>query len=176
MPTVVLDTEVCRYLAAFSIAAVTVQGDRITAYHRARDIPGTVDWIGWLRAADAERVVRRAQAFGKITDAANAVLAAARDLGVGLTGHSDLLIRVKAATTRIASQTEAARVNGHLKAFNQQFKARRLRAAAEGKTFMSYTAALRRLRGELATKAAGRSGAVTQSETAGLFAAVFGEN
>jgi hypothetical protein len=173
MPTVVLDTEVCRYLSAFSIAAIVLKAQRITAYHRPQDIPGTVDWIGWLRAADAERVVRRAQAFGKLSDAASAVAAAARDLGVGLTGHDDLLRRVQAATARIANQTEQARVNGHLKAFNAAYKARRLKARAQGKPFMPYTAALRRLRGLLATKAAANSGAGTESGTASLFAAVF---
>jgi hypothetical protein len=98
MPAVSLNSETCQYIAAFSIAAIAVQADRITAYHRPKDIPGRVDWIGWLRAADAERVVRRAQAFGKVTDGASAVAAAARDLGVGLTGHDDLLRRVQAAT------------------------------------------------------------------------------
>jgi hypothetical protein len=175
MPTIVLTSETCRYLAAFSIAAITVQGDRIVAYHRPADIPGSVDWIGWLRAADAERVVRRAQGFGKITDAANAVRAAARDIGVGLTAHDDLLTRVRAATQRIANEVETARMAGYLKDFNHRYKTLRLRAQSEGRPFMSYSQAVRKLRGALATSAASRSSAATKAATAGLFATVFGE-
>jgi hypothetical protein len=96
-----------------------------------------------------------------------------RGAAVGLTAHSDLLVRVKAATQRLAASVEHARTAGHLQAFNIQYKARRLAALAERKTFMSYAAALKRLRGELAREAASRSGAVTKAETTDLFKAVF---
>jgi hypothetical protein len=176
MPTtVVLDSEVCRYLSSFSIAAVAVHGGRIVAYHRPGDIPGCVDWIGWCRSADAERVVRRATHFGKLTDAANAVAAAARDVGVGLTAHDDLLRRVQAATQRIANDVETARMAGRLKDFNREFKNRRLKAQSEGRPFMSYETAKRRLRGALATKAARRSGVVANTNTTDLLASVFGD-
>jgi hypothetical protein len=61
-------------------------------------------------------------AASKRTDAANAVLAAARDLGVRLTGHDDLLRRVQAATQRIANSVETARAAGHLKSFNSEYR------------------------------------------------------
>jgi hypothetical protein len=139
----VLNSETSRYLAAFSMAAVTVQGERIIAYHRPADIPGSVDWIGWLRATDAERVVRRAVGFGKITDAANAVRAAAR--------VDDLLTLVRAATQRIANEVETARMAGYLKGFNHRYKTLRLQAQSDGRPFMSYSQAVRKLRGALAT-------------------------
>jgi hypothetical protein len=64
MPTSIhLDGETARYLSAFGIAAIVVKADRILVFHRPADLPHTVDVIWWLRAADAERVVRRAMAF-----------------------------------------------------------------------------------------------------------------
>jgi hypothetical protein len=172
-----LDGETSRYLSAFGIAAIVVEADRILVCHRPGDIPHTVDAIWWLRAADAERVALRARAsVSNLVDAQAAVPAAARALMIGLTLHNDLLMRVKTATQRLAANVENARTTGHLQAFNTQYKARRLAASAEGKPFMSYATALKRLRGELAREAAGRSGVVTKAETADLFKAVFGES
>jgi hypothetical protein len=163
-------------ISAFSIAAIIVKADRILVFHRPADLPHTVDAIWWLRASDAERVAQRARAIvSKLVTAQAAVPAAARDLAVGLTGHNDLLVRAKAATQRLASETEQARLSGRLREFNAAYKARRLQATAEGKSFPSYTVALRRLRGALARQAAGRSGAAAQAETADLMATVFGE-
>jgi hypothetical protein len=176
MPTsIYLDRETSHYISAFGIAAIVIEADRILVCHRPADIPHTVDVIWWLRAADAERVAQRARAIvSKLVSAPAAVPAAARDLAVGLTGHNDLLVRVKAAT-QAAKPSRHASV-GNLKEFNAAYKARRLRAAAEGKTFMPYAAALRRLRGALATRAAARSGAVAaKAERASLIAQVFVE-
>jgi hypothetical protein len=168
-----LDGETSRYLSAFSIAAIVVKADRVLVFHRPADLPHTVDAIWWLRAADAERVAQRARAVvSKLVSASAAVPAAARDLAVGLTAHDALLVRVKAATQRLASQTEQARISGHLRDFNAAYKARRLKAQAEGRGFMSYTVALRRLRGQLATRAAARSGVVV-ADGKDLMAAVF---
>jgi hypothetical protein len=167
-----LNGETARYLAAFSIAAILVKAERILVFHRPADLPHTVDAIWWLRAADAERVVKRARALGRLTDAPNAVMGAARDLGVGLTAHDDLLRRVRAATQRIASDLEHARMAGHLRDFNRRYKVLRLQAQSEGRPFMSYEKAKRRLRGALATKAAAIAN-VVKADTRTLLAQVF---
>jgi hypothetical protein len=171
--SIFLNGETARYLSAFSIAAIVVKADRILVFHRPADLPHTVEAIWWLRAADAERVAQRARAIvSKLISASAAAPAAARDLAVGLTSHNDLLVRAKASVQRLASQTEQARLSGHLRDFNREYKTRRLKAQNEGRTFPSYTVALRRLRGALAQQAAARSGAAAKIETASLIAQV----
>jgi hypothetical protein len=172
MPTILLDAQTCQYIASFGIAAITAEADGVKVYHRPNDVPRVVDAIFWARAADAEAVAKRAKAWGGKIGASAAIAAAGRDLAVRLSPHDEFMTRVRSATQRIAGNVEAARLNGHLRRFNQEFKSRRLKATAEGKPFMSYTAALRRLRGVLATKAAARSG-VAMPDSTDLMTSVF---
>jgi hypothetical protein len=86
------------------------------------------------------------------------------------------LRRVRAATQRIASGVEQARVaSGHLKDFNKRYQSLRLQAHAEGRKFMTYSQAVRKLRTAVAAKAAANSGAAAKAETANLLDAVFGD-
>jgi hypothetical protein len=91
---------------------------------------------------------------------------------VGLTSHD--LMRV-AATQRMVNEVETARMAGHLKDFNHRYKTLRLQAQSEGRRCMSYSQAVRKSSGALATKAAASSGAVAKTSKADLFNAVFGE-
>jgi hypothetical protein len=50
--SVYLNGETSRYISAFGIAAIVVEGDRIVVCHRPRDIPHVVGAIYWARGAD----------------------------------------------------------------------------------------------------------------------------
>ncbi len=88
------------------------------------------------------------------------IVAAAQQLGIALTEHEEAVARARAAVIRINAMLNEAHARGDLKFFNAEFHRRRVAARAVGVRFMSYGAAMQRLRKELATVAAGRISAL----------------
>jgi hypothetical protein len=118
---------------------------------------------------DLNKCRRRASA-GRQGNGKDVPAAAAR-LHVPITDHFTVARRVGEAVGRIdASLTESQR-RGALSFFNQEYRARRRAAAAQGKGFMPYGAALRRLRIAVA-KAAADGGVITQPLMCSVFDSV----
>ena len=82
--------------------------------------------------------------------------------------HCRVAQRATEAVDRIDRTLNAARLRGDLAFFNSAYKARRAAAAAQGRGFMSYGVALRRLRKAVASVAA-NGGAVTRSLMSSVF-------
>jgi hypothetical protein len=116
----------------------------------------------WCPAKAAGAIVRAANANGKD-------VAAAARLKTPLTDHATVAQRVGEAVGRIDDSLKAAQRRGDLAFFNQLYKAQRVAAAAQGRSFMSYGVALRRLRQAVAAAAA-NGGAVTRSLMLSVFA------
>jgi hypothetical protein len=79
---------------------------------------------------------------------------AAAGHGVTLTEHEIAVARAKDATQRINAFVDSMRKTGSLQVFNRHYKAARAAALARGESFMSYTAALGRLRSQIAARLA----------------------
>jgi hypothetical protein len=89
------------------------------------------------------------------------------DCIVHLTRRVEVLARATAAVNRIDERLARAQRDGALSGFNQEYRRRRLAAAAAGKRFMSYKQAQARLRKALAGVAAGK--VMTASIVASVF-------
>jgi hypothetical protein len=152
--------------------------------HSARDYVRAFDLVSVCRWRDGRLGVSRnpkgaeqawwcpAKAAGALVRAANAngrdVAAAAARLKTPLTDHAVVAQRVEAAVGQIDASLAAAQRRGDLAFFNQAYKARRTAAAAQGKGFMAYGLALRRLRQAVASVAANGS-AITRSLMLSVF-------
>jgi hypothetical protein len=119
----------------------------------------------WCSAKAAGAVVRAANSNGRD------VVAAAARLKIPLTDHATVAQRVGEAVGRIDAGLSEAQRRGDLAFFNSAYKARRQAAAAQGKGFMSYGLALRRLRQAVAGAAA-NGGQCTRSLMLSVFSDV----
>ena len=80
--------------------------------------------------------------------------AVARSTGVEIVRHAVVLARAEAAIAKINSGMQRAQRAGVLSQFNTEYKRRRLEAAEQGRSFMSYRGAQARLRRVVARIAA----------------------
>jgi hypothetical protein len=140
---------VLSYLKQFDLTAVAVSRDR--RLYATRD-PSGAESAFWARASDVGALIRLARA-----DSGD-VVAAARALGVRLVSHTDVLQKTEELTKRLDIGLRSAQQSGAMKAFNSEYRARRLAARETGQGFMSYGAAKARLRKALIETAAGKAG------------------
>jgi hypothetical protein len=106
--------------------------------------------------------LRRAEKVGPrlsvtLAEAEIAILGAAKRLSIGLTPHMAMLARAEAALNQIDTTIKAATSSGQLKFFNAEYAKRRREAAAQGREFISYNVAAKRLQSVLAGIAADRA-------------------
>ena len=148
------------YVRAFDLTCIALWRDGRLGVSRN---PKGADQAWWCPAKDAGALVRAANANGKD------VAAAAGRLKTPLTDHATVAQRVEAAVGQIDASLNAAQRRGDLAFFNQAYKARRTAAAAQGRGFMSYGLALRRLRQAVAGAAA-NGGQCTRSLMLSVFA------
>jgi len=149
------------YVRAFDLTSIALWRDGRLGVSRN---PTGAEMAWWCPAKAAGSIIRDANAHGKD------VAAAAARLHTPLTPHATVAERATEAVDRIDCTLNAARLRGDLAFFNGTYKARRAAAAAQGRGFMSYGVALRRLRKAVASVAA-NGGAVTRS----LMLDVFGD-
>jgi hypothetical protein len=124
------------YLSAFNLTCVAISpSGRVYVSHN--PVGASLAW--WCRAADAGQVARVAWMDGDVPGAA-------QRLGVTVTAHAVVAARVKERTAKIDQAIAAAINAGVLQQFNAEYRKRRLAAKRDGKHFMSYAEALRRLR------------------------------
>ena len=140
------------YLSAFGVSAVCVcPRGKVFVSENPRD----ASLVFWCKSTDAKRVADLAQRNGDI-------VGAALRLQVQLTEHVKLIARVRERTGRIEAALQTALDEGTLRAFNQEFRRRRLEAQRAGREFMSYQIAHARLR-RVVTEMVSRGGLITQS-------------
>jgi hypothetical protein len=159
------------YLAASGAVPITVidrDGVGVVIVGRTSD---TVAGRWWIHAHAAARVAAQARRFAGIApDVASAIAAVQRSaalLGAILTADDVAISRAGAAMQRLDAMIETMRADGTLRQFNVRYKAGRAEAAAEGRGFISYGAAMQRL------KLALIPGLQSGKPIAGLFAEVF---
>jgi hypothetical protein len=118
----------------------------------------TAQQIATLAAAsDLRRVSKDGPRLAvSVTDASNAIIAAAGRLHFRLTDHAAVLARAKAAGASLEDRLSAAQDAGQLREFNRQYQQRRLAAKLAGRSFIGYGEARARLRALLAATAAGK--------------------
>ena len=161
MPVSPLSGPARDYVAAFNLVAIVQwRDDRLGVCKNPTG--GEAAW--WCPSKDAGAVIHAANANGRD------VPAAAARLKVTLTSHEAVARRVGEAIGRIDDGLKAAQRRGDLAFFNQLYKAQRVAAAAQGRGFMAYGLALRRLRIAVA-HAAANGGQCTRS----LMLSVFGD-
>jgi hypothetical protein len=104
----------------------------------------------WLPADKARSVAARARSIAGGTDGVEAVVAAVKEAAVQcrvtLTPHDIAISRAHAMAERLDAFMDALKGNGTLREFTRAYKRRRIAAAERGEGFMSYGAALARLR------------------------------
>ena len=125
-----------RYLKAFNLRAIarTRDGRLIVT----RD-PAECAEAWWCARQHAGKVAKGARADHLDVEAA------AQRLGLTVTAHDIVLQRVAYSTTRLDQLLERAQHDGLLSFFNTEYARRRKAAAGEGKGFMLYSVAKRRL-------------------------------
>jgi hypothetical protein len=153
-----LSPAACDYLTSFGAVAITV--DRYGRVRITRD-PHNVSLCWWCREADARKIVEVAQRDGD-------VVGAAARLSIKLTAHETAAAKAREKVAQLEAALQAAQQDGLLKFFNSQYREFRLRAKAQGKPFMSYQQASRRLRAAVASIIA-KGGVIERS----LFTDVF---
>jgi hypothetical protein len=160
-----LPAAVRQYLALFNLIAICVRSDdRIGVV---RNITGAVAawWtVGQGAAKKIARLARKDQ-----HPVAEAVTAAAAELGVPLTEHTVVIARATAATARIARAVGQANATGGLSFLNREYKRARAAAIAVGRPFPSYGQARAQLQQAIA-KGAAAGGEITPA----LIASVLG--
>ena len=144
------------YVRAFDLTCIALWRDGRLGVSRN---PTGADQAWWCSAKAAGAIVRAANANGR--DAAR--------LKTPLTDHATVAQRVGEAVGRIDDGLKAAQRRGDLAFFNQLYKARRVAAQAQGRGFMPYGLALRRLRIAVA-HAAANGGQCTRSLMLSVFA------
>ena len=148
------------YVRAFDLTCIALWRDGRLGVSRN---PTGADQAWWCSAKAAGAIVRAANANGRD------VVAAAARLKTPLTDHATVAQRVGEAVGRIDDGLKAAQRRGDLAFFNQLYKARRVAAQAQGRGFMPYGLALRRLRIAVA-HAAANGGQCTRSLMLSVFA------
>jgi ABC-type transporter Mla subunit MlaD len=134
-------------------------------------ITGTIAARWWLHAQDAQRVAGAARRLaGGAPDIAAAIAAVARAAGslrAVLTTDEAAIRRAADSMVRLDAMLNRMKRDGTLHQFNRRYKIERAAALAEGKGFMSYGNATRRL------KLALIPGLQSGKPVTGLFAEVF---
>lgn len=110
------------------------------------------------QASDLRHVQKeRSCLAATLSQACDGIVAAAGRLKFRLSDHAAVLARARTGSLAIEDRLAAAQDAGQLRAFNKEFKRRRLMAQRAGeKRFMNYGAARRRLAALLAATAAGK--------------------
>ena len=162
------------YLIASGATAVQiVEIGRIVAFYTSTTIKPDAVAIHWLPHASARPVLKLARGrAGKTPDAEAAISAlamAAQELRVTLTPHDVAISRAVEAAAKLDRYFEAMRRSGQLAMFNQQYRQRRMEAVACGRGFMSWSAAMARLRAALIPLLIGNATVAPQS----LFSQIF---
>jgi hypothetical protein len=147
------------YVRAYDLTSICQWRDGRLGVSRC---PTGAEAAWWCSSKDAGAIVRAANANGRD------VVAAAARLHTSLTDHATVAQRVDEAVGRIDDGLKAAQRRGDLAFFNRIYKAQRVAAAAQGRSFMSYGLALRRLRQAVAAAAA-NGGQVTRSLMSSVF-------
>jgi hypothetical protein len=141
-------SSVLSYFHRFDLSAIARTRDgRLLA---TRDPTGH-ESAWWLRAADVGPVLARARADHQD------VSAAARVLRVKILDHAQSLQRTEELVARLDARLANAQKAGSLRAFNVEYRERRMAAFRQGKDFMPYSAARSRLRKALVEAAAGKA-------------------
>jgi hypothetical protein len=148
------------YIRAYDLTSICQWRDGRLGVSRC---PTGAEAAWWCSSKDAGAVVRSANANGRD------VVAAAARLHTSLTDHATVAQRVDEAVDRIDDGLKAAQRRGDLAFFNQLYKAQRVAAQAQGRRFMPYGVALRRLRIAVA-QAAANGGQCTRSLMLSVFA------
>jgi hypothetical protein len=117
----------------------------------AKRYPSGHESAWWLCAADVGPVLARARADG------GDVPAAARAVGVRAIEHSQAVQRAESLVDKLNARLRSAQQTGALRAFNVEYREKRLAAFREGKNFMSYSAARSRLKKALVESAASKA-------------------
>jgi len=106
-----------------------------------------VVWCEETRARPVIRLARRYAGPGASVTAASAALRkAASDLRVVLTPDTTAMERAAASVVRLEEYFESMRQSGQLQQFNKIYKLRRAEATAMGQSFMTFSAASRKLK------------------------------
>jgi hypothetical protein len=158
MPIARLTPAVRSYCRSFNITAIAEWRDGRLGVSRD---PQGAEAAFWCEADKAGSILAVARACR------DGIPAAAARLGLHVTSHNNVVSRATAAVSKIEAQVTKSHDNGNLKFFNQEYKRRRIDAALEGKSFVSYVVAKQRLRRAIAQVAAGKI-------TAGVVDQVFG--
>jgi hypothetical protein len=90
----------------------------------------------------AERDARRVAALAASDPTVAGIQEIAERLAIPLSDHATTLARVQHARQRLAAVLDVARASGALSAFNRDYRAARLSAAARGQNFPTYAKAL----------------------------------
>ena len=165
MTTLPLPPTVADYIAASDIASIAVVVDSdgrhgfIVDPHRGRSDVSVVAVFWVADRVIAEAIVRTARDIagkaGTVGDVLAALTVAAEALHVRPTPHDIVIDRVAASAAVLESRMRKAGARGLLRAFNGEYKRRRLAAAKAGRAFMSYATAKRRLRRSIAARLIG---------------------
>lgn len=147
------------YIAAFDLRCICITSSGRVYTARSPTIGVVGAW--WCKADDADRIAAVAWSTGDVQSAAS-------QLRIALTPHETVLRRVGERVNKIDEAVRAAVDGGVLKEFNAQYRQRRLAARKAGKSFMSYSEALRRLRATVADAVA-KDGTISKSFIAGVF-------
>jgi hypothetical protein len=113
-------------------------------------ITGTVAARWWIAEQDAVRIASAARLLAgadpDLSTARDAVTQSATAAGATLTPDDVAIERAAASMARLDAMIEAMRGGGTLREFNRQYKLRRAAARAEGRGFMLYAVAVKRLK------------------------------
>lgn len=141
------------YLRTFGLVAIVVYPDGSIGITQdvGRPLYAVPCAIWWCSQAH-QAIEIKAQAEAEHTDD---VCTVARDFGVTLAAHADVIARAEQAVRRLDDRLERAKANGLLKSFNRAFAARRLEARRRGQRFPQYAVCFDRLRRELYAAASG---------------------
>lgn len=146
---------VASYIAAAGVAAVSVvrKPDGRMGHSVATDL-GTQnreDLSYWVAnrnvAARVARLARRLAGPNPTEQAAvSAIFDAAKREGVRLVPHAVVMLRAARAAELLDGRLSTAAAEGRLKYFHAEYRRRRTAALARGESFISFSAAHRRLR------------------------------
>jgi hypothetical protein len=144
------------YLVASGAAAISILDDGSIKAGAKLDRRAVMAWR--LPEAQAITVSRTARKIaGDASDVetmAAALQEAAAAHGIALTEHDVAMARARSAVARVESFMASLQSTGRLRAFNELYKAQRQAAVAQGRRFISYGAAMRRLRVEIGARLA----------------------
>jgi hypothetical protein len=143
------------YIFQFGIAAICISSaGRISV---GSDLSRAAAVL-WARdRATAEQIVMALGEArpGTIEQAIAEIRSAADRLGAILSPHDTVMERVRTATGKLTAKLDQAQNAGDLRFFNKAYRAYRVEAQRQGRTFLPYNAALARLRKAIAGAAAG---------------------